>query len=77
MGRHESARLVTVFEAEARTGRKVSSWRRDILERKIPYVKIGRSVRIPVEVVDKIIERGWREPVLIDKLRDRARKETV
>jgi hypothetical protein len=63
MGQRESARLLTVFEAQARTGRRVSSWRKDILERKIPYVKLGRSVRIPVEVVDKIIAQGWREPV--------------
>lgn len=59
----KSERLLTVQQAEVRTGRKASTWRRDILERKIPYVKLGRSVRIPVEVVDKIIEQGWREPV--------------
>lgn len=63
MERKMSQQLLTVVEAEARTGRKASTWRRDILERKIPYVKLGRSVRIPVEVVDKIIERGWHEPV--------------
>lgn len=59
----KSERLLTVQQAEALTGRKASTWRRDILEKKISYVKIGRSVRIPVEVVDRIIEQGWREPV--------------
>lgn len=63
MDRKGSKQLLTVNQCEERTGRKTSSWRRDILERKIPYVKLGRSVRIPVEVVDKIIEQGWREPV--------------
>ena len=63
MDRKTSQQLLTVVEAEARTGRKASTWRRDILERKIPYVKIGRSVRIPVEVVDKIIEQGWHDAV--------------
>ncbi len=58
-----SKRLVTVFEAEARTGRKASTWRRDILLRRVPYVKIGRSVRIPVEAVDALIAQGWRDPI--------------
>jgi len=58
-----SAQLLTVNEAAARTGRKVSTWRRDILLRRIPYVKLGRSVRIPVEVVDRLIRDGWRESV--------------
>jgi excisionase family DNA binding protein len=65
MERKVSQQLLTVVEAEARTGRKASTWRRDILERKIPYVKIGRSVRIPIEVVDKIIEQGWRDAVVV------------
>jgi len=58
-----SQKLLTVFEAEARTGRKVSTWRRDILLRRVPYVKIGRSVRIPVEAIDALIAQGWREPI--------------
>ena len=58
-----SEKLLTVFEAEARTGRKASTWRRDILRRKIPYVKIGRSVRIPIEVVDALIAQGWHDAV--------------
>lgn len=63
MERKMSQQLLTVVEAEARTGRKASTWRRDILERKIPYVKIGRSVRIPVEVVERLIQQGWRDAV--------------
>jgi excisionase family DNA binding protein len=58
-----SGKLLTVFEAEARTGRKVSTWRRDILLRRIAYVKIGRSVRIPVEAVDALIAQGWLNPI--------------
>lgn len=61
-----SGKLLTVFEAEARTGRKASTWRRDILLlRRVPYVKIGRSVRIPEEAVEALIAQGWRDPVLI------------
>ena len=66
-----SAQLLTVHEAEVRTGRKASTWRRDILEKKIPYVKLGRSVRIPVEVVDRLIAEGWRDPVLAEIRHDR------
>ena len=58
-----SSKLLTVFEAEARTGRKASTWRRDILFRRVPYVKIGRSVRIPEEAVDALIAQGWRDPI--------------
>ena len=58
-----SRRLVTVFEAQHMTGRKASTWRRDILLRRIPYVKLGRSVRIPIEVIDDLIKEGWRERI--------------
>jgi excisionase family DNA binding protein len=58
-----SKRLLTVFEAERLTGRKASTWRRDILLRRIPYVKLGRSVRIPIEVIDELIKDGWRERI--------------
>ena len=61
---HMSGKLLTVFEAEARTGRKASTWRRDILLRRVPYVKIGRSVRIPVEAIDSLIAQGWRDPIV-------------
>ena len=57
-----SRELLTIPEAAMRTKRKPSTWRSDILLRKIPYVKIGRQVRIPVEVVDQLISDGWREP---------------
>ncbi len=68
-----SERLLTVKEAEDRTGRKASTWRRDILERRVPYVKIGRSVRIPVEVIEKMITDGWRDAVLMNDTNERTR----
>lgn len=58
-----SRKLLTVFEAEKLTGRKASTWRKDILQRKVPYVKLGRQVRIPIEVIEQIIKTGYREPV--------------
>jgi excisionase family DNA binding protein len=69
-----SERLLSVKEAEDRTGRKASTWRRDILERRVPYVKIGRSVRIPVEVIDKLIADGWRDAVPLNGVNEGTRE---
>ena len=66
--------LYTVFEAEELTGRKAATWRRDILRRRIPYVKIGRQVRIPCEVIQDLIKRGYRFPVG-EELTSQARPE--
>ena len=60
----EGERLVTVVEAERLTGRKASTWRRDIFSRRIPYVKIGRQVRIPLSAIQRLIADGWRDPLL-------------
>ncbi len=54
------SQLLTVEEAAVRLGLKTATIRRRILERKIDYVKNGRSVRIPVETVDRIIDSGFR-----------------
>jgi len=59
----KSEQLLSVKEAAARTGRKVSTWRKDILNRRVPYVKIGRSVRIPLEFIERMIREGWRDPL--------------
>ncbi len=56
-------KLLTVREAEALTGRKAATWRRDILCRRIPYVKIGRQVRIPLEAIEDLIRKGYRPPI--------------
>lgn len=54
-------RLVTLQEAERLTGRKISTWRRDIFERRVPVVHLGRrSVRIQLSVIEKMIQAGYR-----------------
>jgi excisionase family DNA binding protein len=63
MMKRVSERLLTVREAAGRLGLKECTIRRKILERRIVYVKNGRSVRIPVEAVEDLIEAGWREPL--------------
>ena len=55
--------LLTVGEVAQRLALKQSTVRRRILERRIKYVKIGRSVRIPEDVVDSIIRSGTHEPI--------------
>ncbi len=57
-------KLLSVFEAEELTGRKASTWRRDILERRVGRVKIGRLVRIPLSEVQRLITRGYLPPLL-------------
>ncbi len=68
-----SSQLLTVSQAEELTGRKASTWRKDILLRRVPYVRLGqRSVRIPREVIDRMIEEGWRDPVEPEEAGGRA-----
>ncbi len=59
----ERTKLLTVLEAEALTGRKASTWRKDILKRKVPYVKIGRQVRIPAWAIQEMIRVGYHAPI--------------
>ena len=59
-------RLLTVQEAESLTGRKASTWRRDILERRIPVVRIGRrSVRIQLSTIQDMVKAGYRAAVTV------------
>jgi len=60
-----STRLVTVMEAAARLGLKEATIRRRILERRLPYVKVGRAVRVPIEAIEDLIATGYR-PVIAE-----------
>ncbi len=55
--------LLTVRQVAERLALKESTIRRRILDRRVAYVKSGRAVRIPVEVVERLIAEGWREPI--------------
>lgn len=59
----DAGKLLTLKEAEELTGRKVSTWRRDILLRRIAYVKLGRQVRIPLKVISQMIKVGYRPAI--------------
>jgi excisionase family DNA binding protein len=51
-------RLLTVKEAAVRTGHKESTWRAWVLLRKVPYHKVGRSIRIAESDLTRLIEES-------------------
>ena len=58
-----SERLLTVQEAEAMTGRKACTWRKDIRQRRVASVRIGRQIRIPIEAIEELISKGFQPPM--------------
>lgn len=58
-------RLMTLREAAERSGFRESTWRAWVLRRRVPYYKVGRSVRIAETDLQKMIEESLvpaREP---------------
>jgi excisionase family DNA binding protein len=53
-------RLVDVFEASTLLARKKSTIRKDIFLKKLPVVKIGRQIRIPLSAIQALITKGYR-----------------
>jgi excisionase family DNA binding protein len=60
----EPRTLWTLRDLAQDSGIKVSTWRRWILERRIPVVRIGRSVRIKDEDYRKLIQKGYRKAII-------------
>jgi excisionase family DNA binding protein len=58
MSNTAQSELLTLRECEELTKRRVATWRNDIREKKIPYVRIGRQIRIPREVLELLIAQG-------------------
>ena len=63
MSTHTTQELLTLKEVAALTKIKIPTWRRAIAQRRIPFVRIGRSIRVPIEVVREIISSGWQDPI--------------
>jgi len=57
-------KLLTVPQAAECLNVKERYVRRLISERRITFVRVGRHVRVPVDVVDALIEIGTVHPVL-------------
>ena len=51
-------KLLTLAEAAAFTGFRVSTWRAWILRRKVPFHRIGRSIRIAESDVLAMIDES-------------------
>ena len=56
-------RLLTVREASEQLGLRESTLRKWVLQKRIAYCKLGRSVRLPAEVVAKLIRESYREAI--------------
>ena len=59
-------KLLTLREAAERTGLRESTWRAWVLRRKVPYHKVGRSVRIAEADLERMIEQA-RIPARVDR----------
>jgi excisionase family DNA binding protein len=68
------ARLRSLQEAAERLGVSVKCLRGWVWRRKIPFVKIGRCVRISDQTIERLIELGT-IPALQDIVTKRARNQ--
>ena len=55
--------LLTLATCAELTARKLSTWRRDVLLKKIPVVRIGRQVRVKRGDLEKMIARSYRPAI--------------
>jgi excisionase family DNA binding protein len=53
-----TGKLLTLRECSERTGHRESTWRSWVLHRRVPFYKVGRSVRISEADLDKIIDQA-------------------
>ncbi len=51
-------KLLTLRECSERTGHRESTWRAWVLHRRVPFYKVGRSVRIAEADLDRLIEQA-------------------
>ncbi len=56
-------RLLTIREASEQLGLRESTLRKWVLQKRISYCKLGRSVRLPAEVVAKLIRESYQEAI--------------
>ena len=61
-------KLLTIREASEMLGLRESTLRKWVFQKRIAYCKLGRALRIPVYVVEDIINKGYREAGAMGKL---------
>lgn len=54
----ERPKLLRVRDAAEMTGHTEAAWRKWILLRKVPVVRIGRSVRVELSLIERMISEG-------------------
>ena len=54
----EPDQLLTLEECADFTGIKLPTWRAWIVQRRVPYVKLGRAVRIKASELQRLITKG-------------------
>jgi hypothetical protein len=60
---HDPDQLLTLRTCAALTERKESTWRKDVLLKKVPVVRIGRQVRIKRRDLEAMIARSYRPAI--------------
>lgn len=56
-------KLLTIRGASDRLGLRESTLRKWVLQKRIAYCKLGRAVRFPANVVEKMIHESYREAI--------------
>jgi len=70
-------RLLTLAQFAEMLSIKLSTARSWVWLRKIPYVKLGRAVRIRQDVAEELVNRGSVPPVSVRDLGDREGANTA
>ena len=55
-------KLYTVEEAALATNMSSAFWRQLVWQKKVKFMKIGRSIRIPQSTIDQLLEQATVEP---------------
>jgi len=58
----EAHKLLTIREASERLGLREATIRKWIFEKRIAYCKLGRAVRVPSRVIEKLMQESYRYP---------------
>ena len=53
-----TGKLLTLRECSELTGHRESTWRAWVLHRRVPFYKVGRSVRIAEADLERLIEQS-------------------
>jgi excisionase family DNA binding protein len=73
----ENQQLLTVFEAAKSLAVKPVTIRLWAAQRKIGSVKLGRSLRIPLDEISRFVALGYTPAAAIEKLADDALKTSA